>query len=76
MVVCTRCLSTGSPKSITPGSIWLELLLWLLFLIPGVIYSVWRITARYKGCLACGAREIIPLASPAAQRLLGNAPQG
>lgn len=71
-VVCTRCLTTAPPKTYTPGSIIIELFAWLLLLLPGLVYSLWRISARYTGCSACGARETVPLGSPAAQRLVGG----
>ena len=51
----------------TPGTIGMELLMWLFFLLPGVIYSIWRIAARYQGCPACGAKNGIPIETPAAQ---------
>lgn len=56
---CQLCGHTaqgsGTHRKVTPGSGWIELLLWLLFFPVGIIYSVWRLTARYKnGCPACG----------------------
>lgn len=33
-------------KTHTPGSIWMELALWLIFFPAGIIYSIWRITNR------------------------------
>lgn len=33
-------------NTITPGSIWIELALWLLFFPAGIIYSIWRHTQR------------------------------
>lgn len=35
-----------SSKYITPGSIWIELALWLIFFPAGIIYSLWRWTSR------------------------------
>lgn len=45
-VHCPRCGFDGYTKTVTPGSFAMELFLWLLFLLPGFIYSIWRLTAR------------------------------
>jgi hypothetical protein len=69
--VCKSCESVVThQKSITPGSFIIEVFLWLLFLIPGLIYSLWRVSTRYKGCPHCGSRDLIPADSAAGQRIL------
>jgi len=70
---CVKCGYKGKPKLITKGSIGLEIVLWLFFLIPGLIYSIWRHTSRYRGCLKC-KDTMIPLDSPVAQKLLAESP--
>jgi hypothetical protein len=67
--ICTQCGSTSTPKSFTPGSIIIELILWCCFLVPGLIYSCWRISARRKVCRECGG-HLIPLYSPRGKQLL------
>lgn len=75
--ICRSCMSTISPIKITPGSFLVEIVLFLLFILPGLLYSAWRISNRYAACPVCRSREIIPLHSPAAQSLLQrNAPTG
>ena len=69
---CANCGSVGFPKTYTKGSFGLELLLWLCFLIPGVFYSVWRLSSRYRGCPICGAPNMIPASSPRAKELLAR----
>lgn len=70
--VCTQCGSEIRAAKITPGSFGMELLLWLFFLVPGVIYSIWRIAARYTGCPVCDSRNIVPLGTPMANRVLAS----
>lgn len=65
---CMVCGTDAKPKSKTKGSIWIELFLWLMFIVPGVIYSLWRLSTREKVCPACGAPNMVPLESPAAVR--------
>lgn len=68
--LCLTCQTVGIPKTATRGSIWIELVLWLCFLIPGLIYSIWRITGKTRVCRACGSQQLVPLTSPAARKVL------
>jgi ribosomal protein L37E len=67
LLYCTRCGATAPPKKHTPGSIGVELLLWLLLILPGVLYSAWRLHARREVCSACGGTDLIPPDSPRAR---------
>ena len=69
-IVCTKCGYVGDPKTITKGSLAVEIVLWLCFLLPGLIYSVWRISSRVDGCPTCGNLSLIPRDSPIAQQFL------
>lgn len=62
--VCALCGSAGSPKYRYRGSILIEIILWCFFLIPGLIYSVWRQTSKEKVCRKCGSPSMIPANSP------------
>jgi hypothetical protein len=66
---CTACGHVGPGKTHTRGSIGMEILLWLLLIVPGLIYSVWRHTTRGEVCGVCGAANLIPLDSPVAQKM-------
>ena len=68
--ICPNCGSIGKPKSVTRGSIFIEIILWLAFLIPGLIYSIWRLTTRHKACPQCLSSHPIPLDSPRGRKLL------
>lgn len=68
--VCTSCGHLGNTKHFVPGSIFIEALLWLCFLIPGLIYTAWRYTAQYHGCPKCKAKTMIPADSPMASKFL------
>ena len=45
-LVCTTCGHHGEPVPLTKGDIGTEIVLWLLFLVPGLLYSLWRQTSR------------------------------
>ena len=60
------CGTDGPTNPVTPGNLAIEIILWLCFVIPGLIYSIWRIGARKHACSVCGSFRLIPGASPAA----------
>jgi|GEM_PF-972236 len=70
ILVCTQCGYIGRPKNAIKGNIAIELFLWLFFIIPGLIYSVWRSSSRHKVCPKCGNKNLIPLDSPKAQKMV------
>ena len=72
-MICTTCGYVGSPVTLTKGSIWVELVLWLMMLFPGLLYSLWRLTNRTSVCPACKNPTMIPLATPKAQELVDKA---
>ena len=53
---CRVCGFQGAAVRYTPGSVIVEIALWLLCLIPGLFYSVWRLCARYTMCPKCHNR--------------------
>lgn len=69
---CPSCGTVSNGQRHVPGSIAVEIILWLCFLVPGIIYSIWRLSAAKKACTACKAVGLIPVSSPRAQRELGS----
>ena len=69
---CARCGTVSSGISHTRGSMLVELILWLCFLVPGIIYSVWRISSRHTVCPSCQSPDVIPVNSPRARRELSR----
>lgn len=71
-VVCTKCGSTNKPKKYTRGSIGIEIILWL-FLIPGLIYSLWRMTTKGLMCSDCKGKDtFVPTDSPIGMKLMSE----
>lgn len=63
---CPHCGSIGAPHRETRGSFAVELVLWLCFIVPGLLYSVWRVSNRYDICSTCGQSGLLPPDSPRA----------
>ncbi len=63
---CMSCGMSGKPKTVTKGSIAIEIVAWFFLIIPGIIYSLWRLTTRHKACAYCGGTHLVPYNSPAA----------
>lgn len=59
-VYCNDCKLIDFPKRIVPGHFLIEVILWWCFLVPGLIYTVWRCASTYKGCKNCRSRHIRP----------------
>ena len=68
--VCTNCRSQIRPWSDKPGSGLLELCMWLCFLVPGFLYTIWRLSSqRIISCPVCKSRNPVPLNTPAGRTL-------
>ena len=68
-MICTRCGTLHDGQTTLPGSGWIELVLWLCWLAPGLIYSIWRRRQPKPTCSACGSLELVGLKTPVGRRL-------
>lgn len=68
---CPHCGHVGKPRIETPGTFALELLLWVCFLLPGLAYTLWRLSNRRAICPRCGTPHMIPRDTPRAVEALG-----
>lgn len=62
--ICQACGVRGYPEMKTRGSWRITFFLLLCFIVPGILYSIWRQTSRYPVCPRCGAQGMIPINSP------------
>lgn len=67
--ICSHCGSVGTPKRHMKGSIIIELFLWLMMLLPGLLYSLWRLTTVSRVCRTCGSPALVPVDSPRGRAL-------
>jgi len=71
--ICSDCHYVGKPLRITKGSLIIEIILWICFFIPGLIYSIWRQTSKQSICPACRHQStMIPVSSPKGANMLAE----
>lgn len=57
--ICTKCDYVGRRVKVKPGSTKMELALWIVFLIPGPFYSIWRMLGKKYGCPRCSSTIMV-----------------
>ena len=63
--ICKTCGYVGEAEMITKGYFLLEIILYFFWIIPGLCYTIWRLSTQYKGhCPECHNDTMIPLDSP------------
>lgn len=68
-MICQNCGTRGEPKTVVKGSLAIEIILWLCFIIPGLIYSVWRMTSTQPVCPSCKQPTMIGVGTPIGKNL-------
>lgn len=68
--ICTTCGTEAAGGFRRRGNGAAELLLWVCFIVPGLVYTAWRnLGAKVRICLKCGHERMIPLSTPIGIRL-------
>lgn len=75
-MVCTTCHTVGQTKTQVKGSIFTEIILWCFFLVPGIIYSIWRLSSKQTVCGACGSTALVPTSSSVGKKLTADYKEG
>lgn len=83
-VACRVCGSLESPKVTKPGGDRLQILLLCCFVVPGIVYAIWRKSGEKLVCNLCGSEQVDPAgpadrpsdyeAAVAQRRRLGESP--
>jgi len=69
VLFCADCGTEGKAKLQAQGSFLVEVFLWLMLIVPGLIYSLWRMSSKRKICPRCESQHLIPADSPMARKL-------
>jgi RNA polymerase subunit RPABC4/transcription elongation factor Spt4 len=70
--VCLSCGSTVFPVQKDRGGgagCLIEIILWFFFIIPGLIYSIWRRADKLTLCPVCSSTQLVPASSSMGQQL-------
>lgn len=68
-MVCPQCGTRGFPQTVTKGSLMIEIILWICFIVPGLVYSIWRLNTRYEACPSCRHTPMISADSPIGKKM-------
>lgn len=71
-LICSVCGNVGKAKTPIKGSGLIEIILWLSFILPGLLYTIWRRSGLSPVCTACGSKNLIPLDTPVGLKLLSE----
>lgn len=67
--ICSICGYDGAAKKIKRGSVKVEWFLWLVLMVPGPFYSLYRRVALPRNCPNCGVDRMVKLGSDAGEIL-------
>jgi hypothetical protein len=73
--VCLRCRAYRRPRRELRGSPALELVLWLAFVVPGLVYATWRHLGARHVCAVCGV-VLVDDEAPEARELAASESRG
>lgn len=68
-VICRNCGRVGEPERKLKGHVLITLILLCFYLIPGIIYMIWRRSGLKDSCASCHSQNIAPENSPEGRRL-------
>ncbi|MCF8724052.1 hypothetical protein LQ236_002072 [Nitrospina gracilis] len=67
--ICLTCGCQRQPINVRRGHIAIEVLLYLFYIVPGVMYTLWRSVRRHDVCPKCRTPSIVKTTSPQAFQL-------
>ena len=68
--VCMDCGCQRDPINAKRGLLVIELFMWLLYILPGVIYSIWRRVRKQQVCPNCRYPSVVLTSSSRAMDML------
>jgi hypothetical protein len=68
--VCMECGCQRDPINAKRGLLAIEILMWLLYILPGVIYSIWRRVRRQLVCPHCRNPSVVLTSSSRAMGVM------
>jgi hypothetical protein len=73
LILCNNCHYLGIAKLKRRGNFFVNWILMLLFVVPGIVYALWRICSpRLQSCPQCLSLNTIPAKSLAAKKVVAE----
>ena len=70
--ICRSCGHIGKAGKRARGHTLVTIFLLICFIVPGIFYSIWRLTTKEKVCTVCGNANLIPVNSPVGQKIISG----
>ena len=67
---CTYCGNKGYPILVARGHVFFEVILWVCYIVPGIIYSIWRRVRTKEVCPECNHSAMVSAYSAKAKQLM------
>ena len=68
--ICTTCGYMGKMDKTVKGHFVIEIILWICWLLPGLIYTIWRLNNKTNICPKCGKDNVVDAESPIGKKLV------
>ena len=68
--VCMECGCQREPIDAKRGLLVIEIFMWLLYILPGVIYSIWRRVRKQQVCPKCRNPSVVLTSSSRAMGMM------
>ncbi len=68
--ICMECGCQRDPVKAKRGLLVVEIFMWLLYIVPGVIYSIWRRVRKHEICSKCRMPSIVLTSSSRAMGMM------
>ncbi len=68
--VCMECGCQRDPVDAKRGLLVIEICMWLLYILPGVIYSIWRRVRKQPVCSKCRNPSVVLTSSSRAMGMM------
>jgi hypothetical protein len=68
--VCMECGCQRDPIDVNRGLWVIEIFMWLLYILPGVIYSIWRRVRKQQVCPKCRNPSVVLTSSSRAMGMM------
>jgi len=68
--LCMECGCQREPMDVKRGLLVIEIFMWFLYILPGVIYSIWRRVRKQQVCPNCRYPSVVLTSSPRAMGMM------